>query len=65
MYAKRRVGIQRLGVLDALRSVNFVRGQQAIAPALMEEMRAHFTPDIRLLESITGRSLAHWRGAAA
>jgi hypothetical protein len=65
MYAKRRIGIQRLGVLDALRSVNFVRGKQAIAPALMEEMRVHFTPDIRLLESITGRSLAHWRGAAA
>ncbi|MGN6192579.1 MAG: sulfotransferase family protein [Rhodanobacteraceae bacterium] len=65
MYAKRRIGIQRLGLLDALRSVNFVRGKQAIAPALMEEMRVHFTPDIRLLESITGRSLAHWRGAAA
>jgi hypothetical protein len=65
MCAKRRVGIQRLGVLDALRSVNFVRGKQAVAPALMDEMRAHFTPDVRLLESITGQSLAHWRGVAA
>jgi hypothetical protein len=65
MWAKQRVGIQRLGVLDALRSVNFVRGKQAVAPALMDEMRAHFTPDVRLLESITGQSLAHWRGVAA
>jgi hypothetical protein len=65
MYAKRRAGIQRLGVLDVLRNVNFVRGKQAIPPALMDEMRAHFTPDVRLLESITGTSLAHWRGVAA
>ena len=65
MCAKQRVGIQRLGVLDVLRNVNFVRGKQAIAPALMDEMRAHFTPDVRLLESITGQSLAHWRGVAA
>ena len=65
MYVKQRVGIDRLGVLNALRGVNFVHGKQPVAPSLLDEMRTHFTSDIRLLESITGKNLAHWRGAAA
>jgi hypothetical protein len=66
MRVKRRAGIERLGVLAALRSANFVPARkQAIAPALLDEMRAHFAPDVRLLEKLTGRNLAQWRGAAA
>jgi hypothetical protein len=66
MYLKRHAGLQRLGVLEALRNANFapVR-KQAAAPALLDEMRAHFAPDVRLLEKLTGRDLAHWRGATA
>lgn len=65
MYVKQRAGIERLGVLNALRSVNFVHARQAVAPSLLDEMRAHFAPDVRLLETITGKDLTHWRGAAA
>jgi len=66
MYVKQRAGIDRLGVLKTLRNANFapVRGQAA-SPALLDEMRTHFAPDIRLLETLTGRNLANWRGAAA
>jgi hypothetical protein len=65
MYVKRRAGIQRLGVLKTLRNANFapVR-EQAVAPALLDAMRAHFASDISLLETLTGRDLADWRGAA-
>jgi hypothetical protein len=52
-------------VLKTLRNANFapVR-EQAVAPALLDAMRAHFASDIRLLETLTGRDLADWRGAA-
>lgn len=66
MYVKRQAGIQRLGVLEALRRANFVpAGRPAIAPALLGEMRAHFAADVRRLEALTGRDLDHWREAAA
>ncbi len=66
MYVKQRAGIERLGVLKTLRNANFapVR-EQAVAPGLLDEMRTHFAPDICLLETLTGRNLANWRGAAA
>jgi hypothetical protein len=44
-----------------LRKANFapVR-QQAVAPAVLDELRAYFAPDIRLLEKLTGRDLRAW-----
>lgn len=66
MYAKRRMGIRRLGVLDALRRASFVPSRPpAIPEGLLREMKAHFAPDIRLLEGITGRNLGHWLGDCA
>lgn len=66
MYAKKRMGIKRLGVLNALRQASFVPSRPPDIPAgLLREMRAHFAPDIRLLESITGRDLGHWLGGRA
>lgn len=63
MYAKKRMGIRRLGVLNALREASFVPSRPpAIPSGLLRDMRAHFAPDIRLLEAITGRDLAHWLG---
>lgn len=61
MYVKQRAGIERLGVLKTLRNANFapVR-KQAVSPALLDEMRAHFASDVRLLEEITGRDLRAW-----
>jgi len=61
MYLKRRADIERLGVLKTLRSVNFAPApRQAVAPALLDELRAHFAPDVRLLEKLTGRDLHSW-----
>ncbi|HEY9110388.1 MAG TPA: sulfotransferase domain-containing protein [Rhodanobacteraceae bacterium] len=66
MYAKKRIGIRRLGVLNALRQASFVPSRPPVIPdGLRREMRAHFAPDIRLLESITGRDLGHWLGGCA
>ena len=61
MYVKQRAGIERLGVLKTLRKANFapVR-QQAVAPALLDELRAYFASDVRLLEKLTGRDLHAW-----
>lgn len=65
MYAKKKMGIRRLGVLNAMREASFVPSRPpAIADGLRREMRAHFAPDIRLLERITGRDLEHWLGDA-
>lgn len=61
MYAKKRMGIRRLGVLNALREASFVPSRPPAIPSdLLREMQAHFAPDIRLLENITGRDLGHW-----
>jgi hypothetical protein len=61
MHVKTRLGIERWGVLDILRRINSIPAQSTeITPALTAEMRTHFAPDIRLLESITGRNLDHW-----
>ncbi|HVX06245.1 MAG TPA: sulfotransferase [Rhodanobacteraceae bacterium] len=63
MYAKKRMGIRRLGVLNALRQASFVPSRPpAISGGLRREMQAHFAPDVHLLESITGRDLGHWLG---
>jgi hypothetical protein len=61
MYVKQRAGIERLGVLKTLRKANFAPDpKQAVAPALLDELRAHFAPDVRLLEQLTGRDLHSW-----
>lgn len=61
MRFKQRLGIPRWGVMDALRRANFVPAQRLALPsALRAEMKAHFMPDIRLLEATTGRNLDHW-----
>ena len=66
MRWKRRLGIPRWGILDALRGVNFVPVQRPALPAaLRAEMKTHFLPDIRLLEEATGRNLSHWLEDAA
>jgi len=66
MHAKKRLGIRRLGVLNALRKASFVPARPPDIPAgLLREMKAHFAPDIRLLEGITGRDLGHWLGSCA
>lgn len=63
MYAKHRMGIRRLGVLNALRRASFVPSRPPAIPSdLLHEMRTHFAPDIHLLEEITGRDLGHWLG---
>jgi hypothetical protein len=64
MYVKQRAGIERLGVLAALRKANFAPAKQAVAPALLDELRAHFAPDVRLLEKLTGRDLHAWLHAS-
>jgi hypothetical protein len=66
MYAKNRIGIRRLGVLNALRRASFVPAKPPDVPqGVLRDMEAHFAPDIRLLESITGRDLGHWLGNCA
>jgi hypothetical protein len=61
MRLKQRLGISRLGVLEALRQVNYVPVRRpTLPPSLRSEMKAYFTPDIRLLEATTGRNLDHW-----
>lgn len=64
MEMKKRLGIKRWGVLDAVRRVNFrpapLTELTELPPALAAEMRAHFTPDVRLLAALTGRDLKHW-----
>lgn len=63
MRLKRAMGIRRWGVRDALRRANLKpQPQQALRPAVRAAMHAHFAPDIRLLEDITGRKLGHWLG---
>lgn len=58
---KKRLGIKRLGILDALRRLNFSRARHAaLSPELLAEMRTHFAADVRLLEELTGRDLTHW-----
>jgi hypothetical protein len=66
MKIKRGLGIQRWGVLDALRRANLKpRAKQELEPALRAEMAARFMPEVRLLEDITGRHLGHWLGSRA
>ncbi|MDN5869964.1 MAG: sulfotransferase domain-containing protein [Nitrococcus sp.] len=61
MEIKRWLGIKRWGVLDTLRRINVRPARPPdLPPALIEEMRAHFTPDVRLLAVLTGRDLGHW-----
>ena len=64
MQLKRVMGIRRWGVRDALRRANRKsQPQRTLRPAVLAAMRAHFAPDIRLLEDITGRELGHWLGS--
>lgn len=66
MSAKKCLGIRRLGVLNVLRRVSFVPARPPKIPgSLRREMQAYFAPDVRLLESITGRDLGHWLGESA
>lgn len=61
MKLKRGMGIRRWGVRDTLRRANLKpRPKQALRPGLRAEMKAHFAPDVRLLEDITRRDLGHW-----
>ncbi|MBN8736545.1 MAG: sulfotransferase domain-containing protein [Xanthomonadales bacterium] len=61
MKLKRGLGIPRWGVRDALRRANRKsQPQRSLLPAVRAAMHAHFAPDIRLLEDITGRELGHW-----
>ena len=63
MQLKRHLGISRWGVRAALRRANFVPAPKpALPPPLQAEMQAYFAPDIRLLQTITGRNLDHWLG---
>jgi hypothetical protein len=66
MKMKRGLGIRRWGVLDVLRRVNQKpHVKQQLQPGLRAEMQAHFAPDVRLLEDITGRDLGHWLWSGA
>jgi hypothetical protein len=66
MYAKKRLGIRRLGVLNVLRRVSFVPSRPPTIPdSLRRDMQVRFAPDIRLLENLTGRDLGHWLGESA
>lgn len=61
MRLKDTVGIERWGVLDALRRYNFSIAQKTVLPSgLIMEMQAKFAPDIELLEHLTGRDLTGW-----
>lgn len=63
--AREALGLQRIGIMGALERLNTkpspVREVSASTRASMLET---FTPDIRLLESLTGRDLSRWREAA-
>jgi hypothetical protein len=62
MWAKKKLGIKRLGVIDFLRRFNTVIAEpEHLPPDLIAEMHEHFAPDVKLLESITGRDLSHWQ----
>lgn len=62
MGLKRVLSLQRLGVIDLLRRINTTTSvpPQPLSPEFVQEMRDWFTPDIRLLQDITGRDLSHW-----
>jgi hypothetical protein len=49
------------GVFEAIDRLNRrVRPRGNIREPMREELIAHFTPDVRLLERVTGRDLRHW-----
>jgi hypothetical protein len=64
MQLKRGLGIQRWGVLDALRRANVrSHGNNEVPPSMRHEVTEHFASDVHLLEDITGRGLGHWLGS--
>lgn len=65
-WIKRRIGVERLGVLRALRRLNYQPAPAATLPSiLLSEMRDHFASDVALLQSLTGRNLQHWLSDAS
>jgi hypothetical protein len=64
MQLKHGLGIQRWGVLDALRRANVKsRPGNKMQPAMRNALQRHFASDVHLLEDITGRDLGHWLGS--
>jgi hypothetical protein len=61
--AKRVLGLRwSLGVLRKLNDWNVRKhDKQALPDAMRERLVAHFEGDMRLMESLLGRDLAHWR----
>jgi len=58
---KRVLFLQELGVIDAVRRFNTVSaGMAPLGRTIEDEMRAFYTPDVELLQEITGRNLSHW-----
>ena len=62
-HFKNRLGIKRgLGIFGKLKKINAEQGQRKpIGRPLRAEMLEYFEEDIRRIEEITNRDLAHWR----
>lgn len=61
MRAKKILGLERLYILDAVRSLNNkVSARKTMAPSLRHELTAEFESDIIKLAQLIDRDLSHW-----
>lgn len=60
--AKRLLGVEKLGILPAIRKLNTrLAKRQPLSPAMKARMIAEFSEDIDLLGRLLNRDLSHWK----